>query len=205
MNPEEVSPISLIRRLQSGELAASSVASEARRACVEHLHGDGHSAAAIAEMFKVSLRTIRRDLAEIREERAVTQDPKLVERVVGDLFHEAETAIARLRRTARDRECPHATQVEAEKACWEVKRQLVETLQRLGFLPSAIQQLQADITHRLDHETHMRELTELESITAEAGLGGDGAVKAQLARLHVETPPLALPTALTRQDAAGGA
>ncbi len=199
----EVAPISLIRQIQSGELSAKGISSEARRACVEHLNADGHSAAAIAEMFRVSVRTIRRDIAEIREERSVQKDPKLVERVVGDLFHEAECTIVRLRRTARDRECPHATQVEAERACWEVKRQLVETLQRLGFLPSAIQQLQADVTHRIDHETHAQELAELESIATSAGLSSDEEVKARLVALHQAVPSLALPVATTITPTAG--
>jgi hypothetical protein len=64
------------------------------------------------------------------------------------LLTHAEQSMQRLRRIARERDCDPAVRVEAERSAWTVMRELVEVLQRLGFLPTAPQQFEASVLHR---------------------------------------------------------
>lgn len=50
-----------IQRLRAGDLRASMLDSEDRRACVEHLTAEGYSVAETAQVLGVSDRTISRD------------------------------------------------------------------------------------------------------------------------------------------------
>ncbi len=112
---------------------------------VEHLTSDGYSAVEIAEVLKISERTIERDRRAIRESHALVADPALVPQMVGHLVGQAELAVGRLRRIARDRDTPAAVKVEAERSCWGISRDLVASLQRLGYLPTAPQEFRGEI------------------------------------------------------------
>lgn len=192
--PESPSPITLLRELQNGSLAPAMLTVESRRACVEHLTSDGYSVAETSEVLKVSPRTVHRDLAQIRETNAVHRDPGLIDQFVGELVQQARQSIARLRRITRERDCPHSTRVEAERSAWTVAKELTETLQRLGFLPTAAQEIRADLTHRMEGPPSFDELhsqiESLEVVLQQAGgsdpvsLAGLGDLKKELARFR---------------------
>src|SRR5262249_32768180 len=142
-----------------------------------------------AEVLKVSPRTIWRDLAEVRRGNAIQRDPGLVDEFVGELVVQARHVITRLRRTARERECPHATRVDAELGVWRVMLELTQWLQRLGLLPTAPQEIRADLTHRVDAPPSFEELESqvqgLELVLQQAG-GGDEGARASLESLRDE-------------------
>jgi len=191
---EPPSPIALLRELQSGSLSPAMLTPESRRACVEHLTSDGYSAGEASEVLKVSMRTVYRDLAQIREANAIRRDPGLVDQFVGELVQQARQSISRLRRITRERDCPHPTRVEAERNAWTVAREMTETLQRLGFLPTAAQEIRADLTHRVEGPPSFDELhaqiETLEVVLQQAGrsdpnsLTGLGELKRELARFR---------------------
>ncbi len=185
----ERSPIALIRAIKEGELAASSLAGPARRSCVEHLHAEGWGAVEIAELLSVSVRTIRRDIAELREEHNATSDPKFVARMVGMLMQEGEVARMRLRRLGRDKDSMPADRIAAERAAWEVVRDLVRTLQGLGFLPSAVTQVQAELTHRMKGDELLSELREIETITKDIELADTPGLDARLGAIRRRLVP----------------
>ncbi|HBS29438.1 MAG TPA: hypothetical protein DEB06_08310 [Phycisphaerales bacterium] len=111
-----------------------------------------------------------RDRQRIRRSNALKRDPALVEQMVGRLVGEAETAVSRLRRVARDAQTSAAVRVEAERSAWTVARELVQSLQRLGYLPMATAQVRAELTHRVEEPPSVEELAQelerLESIRA---------------------------------------
>lgn len=191
---EPLSPITLLRELQNGSRAPAMLSPDSRRACVEHLTSEGYSASETSEVLKVSMRTVYRDLAELRETNAIHRDPTLIDQFVGELVQQARQSISRLRRITRERDCPHATRVEAERNAWTVAREMTETLQRLGFLPTAAQEIRADLTHRMDAPPSFDELHSqietLELVLQQAGgsdpepLAGLGALKQELARFR---------------------
>lgn len=168
------SVLSLIRDLQSGRTSGINLSIDDRRRCVEHLSAEGYSVPEIAEILKCNERTIARDRKAIRQANALKVEPGFVEETVGHLMRQAEQSISRLRRMAREKESPLSSRVEAERAAWDVGRELVGTLQRLGYLPMAAAQLKADLRHSLGG------LTE-----SAADSGGEDEVLAELARLQV--------------------
>ncbi len=131
---------------------------------------EGYSVAEIAGVLRTSDRTIARDRARVREENAVEAAPDLLPRMVGRLIAEADATIGRLRRIGRDRESPAVARVEAERGAWSAARELVQSLQRLGYLPTAVVEVRADLTHRLEEvpevEALREEIERLESIRA---------------------------------------
>ena len=179
--------MSLVRKLHEGALAPSSVSTDSRLVCVEYLTNEGYSAEEIAEIFKVSSRTINRDRREIRESHAVVRDPALVGQQVGQLMQQADLAIQRLRRIGKESNCPAAVKVEAERGAWSVTREVVEALQSLGYLPTAAQELRADMTHHLGTpqslEQTLGELKELRLLIEQSGSHQDA--HSQL--VHLET------------------
>ncbi len=181
------SPITLLRELQSGSLSAATLSKEARLACVEHLTLEGYSVGEIAEVLQASTRTIHRNRKQIRSSHAVERDPELVETMVGQLIQHAEQSVSKLRRIARERDCPHAARVEAEKGSWTICRELVESLQRLGHLPTAATEIKADLTHRNleapGFDSMQAEVMRLELVLEQSG-GGDPDVREQLVELR---------------------
>lgn len=161
------SVVELIRRIRAHEVSPAELSPEDRRACVEYLMGEGYSVAESAGILKVSDRTVIRDRAMVREANAVEVDPALLPRMVGRLIGEADAAIGRLRRLGRDKETPAQAKVDAERGAWGIARELVATLQRLGYLPTAIVQVRADLTHRVEEAPNYDELAaEMERIDA---------------------------------------
>ncbi|MBS0186651.1 MAG: hypothetical protein JSS51_01185 [Planctomycetes bacterium] len=136
------SAIALLRDIQAGILGGSSLAVADRRRIVEHLNLEGYSVQEIAEVLKISDRTITRDRTAIREQNAIKADPKLVGQAVGNMVAQAEASVARLRRIARDKSTPASARVEAEVGAWRVTLECTQSLQKLGYLPTAPQQIQ---------------------------------------------------------------
>ena len=147
---ESPSAITLVRDLRNGKISTSAMSKESRQTCVEYLGNEGCSAIETAEVLKVSTRTVHRDRDSIRAENAISKDPELVNQQVGQLVQHAEQAIQRLRKIAREKDCPAAARVDAVRGTWTVIKEMTELLQRLGYLPTAAQQVRADLTHHLD-------------------------------------------------------
>jgi hypothetical protein len=153
----------LLAQVRAGTVSGKLLAPSDRQAVVGLLCADGLSAPEIAQILQVADRTVERDRRAIRESLAVARDPKLVEQMVGRLMAEAELCVQRIRRTARDREVDPAVKVDAEHRCFEIIRDLVGSLQRLGYLPSATQKVEADLTHHVGDLGNLPTLNDLQS------------------------------------------
>ena len=137
----------LLRKIETGETDPKSIAATDRRQLVAYLMGDGYSTAEIAQIFKVGDRTIERDKKAVRESHAIVRDPKLVEQMTGRLVSEAELSVQRIRRAVRGKKVAPAVKVDAEHRCFEIVGSLVQHMQRLGYLPTATQKVEADLIH----------------------------------------------------------
>jgi transposase len=153
--------LELLARVRSGAVPGLTLAPADRQALVSLLIADGLSTPEVAQILQVADRTIERDRKAIREGLALPRDPKLVEQMVGRLLAEAELSVRRIRRVARERDVEPATRIDAEHRCFEIVRDLVQGLQRLGYLPTATQKVEADLTHRV------AELPSVEDLRAE--------------------------------------
>ena len=138
---DDRSVLSVIRDIQQSALDPRSLGVEDRRRCVEHLTGEGYSLAEIAEILKVTERTIARDRSAVRQSNAIERDEDITGEMVGQLVKQADTTINRIRRVTRDSDTPPASRIEGEKACWVIARDLIQKLQSLGYLPNAPQEI----------------------------------------------------------------
>lgn len=167
--------LSVIRGLQNGAVSAKSLSITNRRACVEHLTGEGYSIVEIAEILKVSERTVARDRQATYEANAIQRDPALVEQVVGRLVQEADTSISCMRRVARGKSTSDSVKVDAAHRCYQVLSDLIQNLQRLGYLPTAAHEIRADLTHHVgdipDLPETQAEIERLMLISVETGNG----------------------------------
>lgn len=141
--------LSLLQKIQAGVMDPKCIRPAERRLIVSYLMADGYSTADMAQILKVSDRSIERDKKAIREANALAADPELVEQMVGRLVLEAELSIQRIRKAARDKETSPAARIDAEHRCYQIASDMVSSLQRLGYLPTATARLQADITHSI--------------------------------------------------------
>ncbi len=164
----------LLRQIQAGTLDAKQIAVAERRQLVSFLLSDGYSTAEMGQILKVAERTIERDKKLIREGNAIARDPKLVERMMGRLVGEAELCVQRIRKAVRDKDTPCAVRVDAEHRCYQIVSDLIEKMQRLGYLPTAAQKVEAELTHHVGNapdfaamQTEVRRLRQVYPHTSE--------------------------------------
>lgn len=184
---DERSVLDLICGIKDGTVDPARFEHEERQACVAHLSGEGYLGPEIAQILRVSERTIRRDRSAIRDAASLGHDPALVERIAGQLTTEADLCIGRIRRAIRDRQTPAATRIEGERACFQILIRLVDRLQSLGFLPTAAQRVSAELTHHIaplpDLKTLLSQIEDLQETRREYGGAGDE-LQGQLQNLH---------------------
>lgn len=141
--------LALIREINSGQMSGANLSAADRRRCVEHLTAEGYSVAEIAEIFKVAERTINRDRDAIKQANSLKFRPELVGEMAGQVVRTAELAMAQLRRLARERDAPAAVRAEASRSMFTICREMVQTLQQLGYLPTAPARVLAHVTGQM--------------------------------------------------------
>lgn len=131
----ETPVLHLMQQIKDRKVDPQTITTDDRRRCVELLQLEGYQVPEMAQILKRNERTIRRDLAQIREEHSVNRDPALVEQCVGDLLRRADSASTHLNRIARNKSASAMEQLLAEQGAWKVRKDLIELLQSLGYLP----------------------------------------------------------------------
>jgi len=154
--------LSLLQKIHAGAVDPRCIRPAERRLVVGYLTADGYSTADMAQILKISDRSIERDKKTIREENAISQDPELANIIAGRLVNEAQICIQRIRKCERDNNCTPAAKIEGEKGCFQIINNLAERLQSMGYLPTAAKKLEADLTH------HMENTLSLDEIESEA-------------------------------------
>ena len=181
--------VSLLQKIQAGTVDPKCIRPAERHLIVSYLMADGYSTADMAQILKVSDRSIERDKRAIRETNALAADAELVEQMVGRLVCEAELSVQRIRKTARDKDTPQAVKVDAEHRCYQIVSDMITSLQRLGYLPTATPRLQADFTHNIgqipDFAQIQAEVQRLRQITGETQ-GADPQLTEQLNQIETE-------------------
>ena len=142
--------IKLIQDIKSKKVAPDSLSKEDRRRCVEFLQTEGCKLAEIGQILGRNERTIRRDLEVIRAAHALSPDPHLAERFIGEMVCDAEISIAHFRRIARNKSVSGMERLMAESGAWKTRRECTEKLQSLGFLPRVPTTVRADVYQHAD-------------------------------------------------------
>ena len=164
--------LSLMQKIQAGTVDPKCIRPAERRLIVSYLMADGYSTAEMAQILKVSDRSIERDKKAIREANILAASPELVEQMVGRLVCEAELSIQRIRKAARDKKTPPTVRIDAEHRCYQIVSDMIASMRHLGHLPTATSKLQADFTHNIgqlpDIADMRAEVQRLRQITGEA-------------------------------------
>jgi len=189
----------VLRDIKNGVLDTANLSADDRRLCVAQLVGEGLSVGEIAQVLRVSTRTITRDRQAIHEQNAIEPDPRLGYLFAGRLAAEYEATSARIRRVTRDKDTPPAVKIDGEYKCYDMFDRLVQRLQSIGLVPTAAQRVQSDLTHNLGDLSSMadlrNEVLRLETIEREAqGLSPPAAAPAP-APATPTTPPMSSPVA----------
>ena len=150
--------LALLQKIKDGQFEANSIEKAERKLLVRFLMAEGKSTAEIAHLLKVSDRTIERDKKALREEIAITKNPKLVEQMAGMLVYESDLSVQVLRKIQRDKGVSAADKIEAERTNNQNRYQLFKMMQSLGYLPTAAQKIEADMTHRAASSGTLEEL-----------------------------------------------
>ncbi len=190
----------VLRDIKNGVLDTSNLTADDRRLCVAQLVGDGLSVGEIAQVLRVSTRTITRDRQAIHEQNAIEPDPRLGYLFAGRLAAEYEATSARIRRVTRDKDTPPAVKIDGEYKCYDMFDRLVQRLQSIGLIPTAAQRVQSDLTHNLGDLSSMadlrNEVLRLETIEREAqGLSPPAAAPAPAPATPTGTAPVSSPVA----------
>jgi len=190
----------VLRDIKNGVLDTSNLSADDRRLCVAQLVGDGLSVGEIAQVLRVSTRTITRDRQAIHEQNAIEPDPRLGYLFAGRLAAEYEATSARIRRVTRDKDTPPAVKIDGEYKCYDMFDRLVQRLQSIGLIPTAAQRVQSDLTHNLGDLSSMadlrNEVLRLETIEREAqGLSPQTAAPPSVPATPTSTASVSSPVA----------
>lgn len=173
----ELPVLTLIAKIKNREMQASSLSMDDRRRCVEVLRTEGYTLAEIAQILGRNERTIRRDMEQIRGEHALEIHPGFVQRMVGELVAHSETAIAHLRRIAREPAASAMERAMAESFAWKCARELVDKLQSLGYMPRVPAGIVADVFQHSDadasagYEMLVHQINEVTTVAHQVGEG----------------------------------
>jgi hypothetical protein len=188
--------LEIIREIKSGMLNPRNLGQDERRLCVAHFRSEGLSVPEIAQIIRVSDKTIQRDRRAISESNAIKPDPKFAAQYAGHLAAEAEACATRIRRVTRDKKAPHSVKVDGERACFEIFDRLGQRLQSMGFLPQATQRVEADLTHNLGDLSSITDLkNELERLES---------VERRVSRAQTLPPTIDTPNNEAHKDDKGG-
>jgi hypothetical protein len=163
--------LELLSAVKNGDVDPQLLTTAERQPLVLLLLNDGVSTPEIAQILRVSDRTIERDRKALRQQCAVAADPNLLPQMVGRLVQEAELSIQRIRRAIRKDDVPAHVKVDGEARCFIILDRLIERMQSLGYLPTAASRVQAEVIQALEPlrpaEEYCRELARIEQLVGD--------------------------------------
>ena len=139
---DEIPVLDLIKKIKEGVVDPKLLYKATRQLCVETLFVEGVHTSTIAGLFKVSDRTIRRDIVDMREKNAVAPSPEMTRAILGELVTNGRHHYSSLRQIARLKDAYPDEKARAEYLAWRVGKELVDRLFQAGFLVAADQPLE---------------------------------------------------------------
>lgn len=124
----------ILQQLYDGRLMGERVSPETRRRCVAYMVAQGFTNAEMAELLRVSERTVQRDRMALRREMALAPDRRLGDELLGEFQQIVLSSVARLLRLVREGGRIEYARVRAEEAMVRIYRQLIDTAYRLRYL-----------------------------------------------------------------------
>lgn len=160
---QEESTAGMIQQIRAGTLDPGILDREQRQLCVEALHYECISPSNIAQFLKVSDRTVRRDLAEIRVKNALTPNPDLARQIIGEYMNAARFHISNIMKILRSSsDASLGEKAQAAYYAYNIQADMIVKLQSVGYLPKSADEL---IVRQKNEENELNE--NLNAICAE--------------------------------------
>lgn len=153
--------LSLIQKIREGAVSPKSISKEMRHEIAGLLFVQGQDVSTIAQFLKVCDKTVRRDLAEIREKNALSPDPKFVKMAIGEMFVLSQQHISHLMRLSRLKEGSVGEKAQAEYLAHRVSMERMQRLQSLGYLPTQPQAIIGSFYHNLSSDELTKKFQEI--------------------------------------------
>ena len=123
----------VIKQLHSGQRDAETLPTDVRQRCVGHLTLEGFTTIEIAQLMRISERTVRRDRAAVRQDDALAPDAHLGDELLGEFQKMCMGAVQRLVRLAQETQNPAYARLWAEEAIVRIYQRLIDTVHRLHY------------------------------------------------------------------------
>lgn len=149
-NIDDQPVLTIIQRIKDGLFDPKLLSKDQRQQCVEVLSCEGLTEVSIAQILKVSTKTITRDIQVIRDRNALEPNVDLVKQLVGELLQYARIHRAYLMRLARSKDASVSDKIQAEYYSWLISDQCIKRMQSLGYAPERLQGV--DIFHHVDDQ-----------------------------------------------------
>ncbi len=170
----ELGTVDLLQQIKSGVLDPKQLKPAVRQQVVVALMDDGYSTSEMAKILQTSDRTIERDRKVLRECTVLNKHPDLLPQTAGRIQREAELSMQRIRRATRGKDVSAAVKVDAEHRCYQILSDLLQRFQSLGYLPTAKQQVEAELVHHSGSIVDFHELLSESKRLLELASDGEG-------------------------------
>lgn len=150
--PEELLILTGLQRIKDGLLDPKTLSKEDRLPYIEVLFSEEYTEMQIAEIMKVSEKTIQRDIKDIREKNSLSPDVIQAKQIIGDFFKKALLHHGRLVRLSREKGTSDENKIQAEFLAWRILKEMIAAMQSLGYLPLKPQEIVGDLFHHIDDQ-----------------------------------------------------
>ena len=171
-NGNDMSVHSILQQIRDGQIDPRNFSKGSRQMCVETLRLEGYQTSAIAHLLRVSDRTVRRDIEEIRKRNILEPDVDFARELIGEVYMFAKQHHMYLMRLARTNSSSVSERALAEAAAWRVLKEMLEKFQELGYVPKTPTKIVGNFyqyTEALDidklSEKDKKILTEIRALT----------------------------------------
>lgn len=159
-NIEETPALQILAQIRDGTLDPKKILPEIRQDCVEHLwHVEGQPTAVIAQLLKVSDKTIRRDKDDIRERNAKKLTPEDRLKLLNEFMQKWTASQENLQRLSRSQTGSIQEKAQAGYFAMKAIKEQIEILQSLGIFYEKPEQSEIDI-HAHEEEVNPAKLKE---------------------------------------------
>jgi len=172
---EELLILTGLQRIKDGLLDPKTLSKEGRQPYVEVLFSEEYTEMQIAEILKVSEKTIQRDIKDIRDRNSLSPDVAQAKQIIGDFFKKALLHHSRLVRLSREQDISNDNKIQAEFFAWRILKEMVTVMQSLGYLPLKPQEIVSDIYHHQEggdsrtYEQLKQDLKDIERVSRDTG------------------------------------
>ncbi len=170
---DQISVHAVLSGIQSNTLDAGTLSKAMRQLCVEALFLEGYTPTSLAQLFKVSDKTIRRDMEEIRRKNALLPSVDFAKEMIGEFWQKVQVHEAHLMKLARAKDSSIGEKAQAEFLAFRVMKEAIQIFQTLGYAPCKPTELVAELFHYDADDSGFddirKKLAEFEAIKKETG------------------------------------